>query len=503
MRKSRADVEEEQKAFERGEAFDTLGKHRRELLAVARRDGHNVMAIYEEVVSGAFLLERPEMMKLLDAVTRGEYDAVLVVEIDRLGRGDKVDQGRIERAFKQSSTIILTPNEVYDLNVDSGEFNVEVRSFLARMEYATIKKRLHQGLLRSTASGKDVGNKPPFGYRKNDAMILEIYEPEAEIVRKIFDWSIGGMGRVAIAQKLTDLGIPSPSGKSTWPHVTVLRILKNEKYKGDQVYGRNQFVKQEDGQYKKRAKPLENRIVRAPNAHDAIVTPEQWEEAQESIKRRTPRANRHTELVNIFAGIARCKKCGKAILANNPADRPSCYLYCETPNCDTRMIVMTKVETAVINHLSDILRRVELSEKDMPEDESDVELTSLMKQKKAIDVEMAKNDERRERMHVLLEDGIYDKETFLERMKAHQEKQRQQEDQLVELNERIRRIEDRRKRKQEFAPMLSNVLEVYRQATTNQQKNDLLRSIIDKITYRRDKAWKGNDEYELEIYLKE
>lgn len=503
LRKSRADVEEEQKALERGETFDTLGKHRRELLSVARRDNHNVVAIYEEVVSGAFLVERPEMLKLLEAVQRGDYDGVLVVDVDRFGRGDKVDQGRIERAFKQSNTLILTPTDIFDMNNDSGELNVEMRSFIARLEYNQIKKRLHAGLLRSTASGKDVGNKPPYGYKKNDQMILEVYEPEAEIVRKIYDWSIGGMGRVSIAQKLTDLAIPSPSGKEHWSHVTVLRILKNEKYKGDQVYGRNQFVKQEDGQYIKRSKPLETRIVRAPNAHDAIVSPERWEQAQESIRKRTPPSNRHTEIVNVFAGIIRCKKCGMAILANNPKNRPSCYLYCQTPNCNTKMIVMTKVEKAVLEHLHDTLRRIQLSDDDKPDDATALELTQLMEKKKALDADIMKNDERRERLHTFLEDGTYDKATFLQRMKAQQERQKQQETELESIMAKIRTIEDRRQRQDQFAPLLLNVLEVYRQATSNQHKNDILRSVIRKIEYEREKDWNGDMEFNLWIHLHE
>lgn len=503
MRKSRADVEEEQKALERGETYDTLGKHRRELLAIARRDGHNIIDLYEEVASGQYLSERPEMQKLLASVQRGEYDGVLVVDIDRLGRGNKIDSGRIEQTFKQSNTLILTPNEIYDLNMDSGEFNVEVRTFLARMEYNQIKKRLHAGLLRSTAAGKDVGNKPPYGYRKSEKMVLEIFEEEAEIVRKIYDWSISGLGRVSIAQRLTDMAIPSPTGKEHWSHVTVLRILKNEKYKGDQVYGRNQFVKQEDGQYKKRSKPLESRIVRASNAHDAIISPEQWELAQESIRKRTPPSNRHTEIVNIFAGIIRCKKCGMAILANNPKNRPSCYLYCQTPNCNTKMIVMTKVEKTVLEHLHDTLKRIQITEADRPDDPTDYELQQLMNRKKEIDEDVSKNDERRERLHAFLEDGVYDKETFLNRMKALQERQKKQESELEEIIVRIRTIEDKRSRQDQLGPALLTVLDVYKKAKTNQQKNDLLRSVIKKIEYEREKDWNGDMEFNLWIYLHE
>ena len=60
-----------------------------------------------------------------------------------------------------------------------------------------------------------------------------IDEEQAKTVRDIYSWFLQGMTPHAIAQKLTDLGIPSPSGKDSWYDGTVRSILTNEKYKGD------------------------------------------------------------------------------------------------------------------------------------------------------------------------------------------------------------------------------------------------------------------------------
>ncbi len=80
------------------------------------------------------------MQALLQKVKDLNYDGILVMDLDRFGRGDKMDQGRIERTFKESQTLILTPQETLDLNEESGEFTVEVKTFLARMEYKQIRR---------------------------------------------------------------------------------------------------------------------------------------------------------------------------------------------------------------------------------------------------------------------------------------------------------------------------------------------------------------------------
>ena len=79
LRKSRA---------EEGMSTDeVLAKHKAALLDLADRLGIVVEHIYEEVVSGEKLYARPEMLKLLERIRAGEVDAVLCMDIDRLGRG--------------------------------------------------------------------------------------------------------------------------------------------------------------------------------------------------------------------------------------------------------------------------------------------------------------------------------------------------------------------------------------------------------------------------------
>ena len=81
LRKSRADSEAEA----RGEG-ETLSRHEKALLDLAKKLNLNITAIYREIVSGETIAARPVMQQLLQEVEQGIWDGVLVMEVERLAR---------------------------------------------------------------------------------------------------------------------------------------------------------------------------------------------------------------------------------------------------------------------------------------------------------------------------------------------------------------------------------------------------------------------------------
>lgn len=85
------------------------------------------------------------------------WDGALVMDVDRLARGDTIDQGRVQRAF-YSNTRIVTPNKTYDPANEYDNEYFEFSLFMSRREYATIKRRMQRGRERSSSDGYYVGN---------------------------------------------------------------------------------------------------------------------------------------------------------------------------------------------------------------------------------------------------------------------------------------------------------------------------------------------------------
>ena len=105
-RKSRSDI-----TLENYKKIDSLKQHEEFLKRRINELGIHIKKWYKEVVSGDNIQDRPEIQKLLKEVELGNIDGVLVVDIDRLARGDTTDQGIISRTFKYTNTKIITLNK--------------------------------------------------------------------------------------------------------------------------------------------------------------------------------------------------------------------------------------------------------------------------------------------------------------------------------------------------------------------------------------------------------
>jgi DNA invertase Pin-like site-specific DNA recombinase len=92
LRKSRA---EENESVE-----TTLSRHKETLNEFALKHGLEIARVYEEVVSGDSLFGRPAMLELLRDIGDGCFDAVLCMDIDRLGRGNMKEQGIVLETVK-------------------------------------------------------------------------------------------------------------------------------------------------------------------------------------------------------------------------------------------------------------------------------------------------------------------------------------------------------------------------------------------------------------------
>jgi len=233
LRKSRSDAEAEL----RGEG-ETLARHERALMELAAQMGITIAesAIYREIVSGETIAARPMMQRLLQEVEAGLWEGVFVVEIERLARGDSIDQGIVAQAFKYSGTRIITPYKTYDPHDTTDETFMEFGLFMARQEYKAITRRLQAGRIASVKEGHYLGTRIPYGYERlvdknGKGYSLKIEPDTATIVRSIFEWYAAGIGVTTIARRLNEMGLRSSLGKA-WENSSIQFMLQNPTYIG-------------------------------------------------------------------------------------------------------------------------------------------------------------------------------------------------------------------------------------------------------------------------------
>lgn len=149
LRKSRFDRDYAELSVE-----ETLKRHEAILDRIVKDRGYYVAKTYYEVVSGESIAARPEIQKMLEEVSAGIYAGVLVVDVERLARGNGADQAYISQVFQFSSTKIITPTKIYDPSNEFDEEYFEFGLFMSRREYKTINRRLVRGRDSSASEGK-------------------------------------------------------------------------------------------------------------------------------------------------------------------------------------------------------------------------------------------------------------------------------------------------------------------------------------------------------------
>ena len=144
---------------------------------------------FREVVSGETIDSRPRLLDLLKKIESPKIKAILIVEVQRLGRPDLEDIGRLSKLFRYTNTLIITPTKTFDLRneYDREAFERELMRGNEYLEYT--KKIMNRGRLLSVQQGNFIGNKAPYGYRKitvtegkKKCHTLEIVPEEAEAV---------------------------------------------------------------------------------------------------------------------------------------------------------------------------------------------------------------------------------------------------------------------------------------------------------------------------------
>lgn len=511
LRKSRADREAEA----RGEG-ETLARHERILLDLAKSRGYNVGAIYKEIVSGETISARPVMQQVLHEVEAGMWDGVLVVEVERLARGDTIDQGTVSRAFQYSDTKIITPSKTYDPNNEFDEEYFEFGLFMSRREYKTIKRRLNAGRISSVKEGKYCGNKPPYGYERvklsgEKGYTLQPIPAQADIVRMIFSWYSGAdgnqIGVAKIVRKLNDMGIKSALGRD-WTPASVQSILENPVYTGMIRWNGRKTVRsiQNGAVVRSRPRAKADDVLLFPGRHPAIISKDMYDAVQQIRKKNPPRPVQIANTIkNPLAGIVYCSNCGRAMVRRPYQKRgQEDTLMCPYTSCSTVSSKLSLVEKVLLDGIKNLVDEYKLSS-DVPKPDMDNAITlkeRLIEEKEA---ELKKLDVQKLKQYDLLEQGVYTTDIFLERSKSTAASIEACIKSIKELKEEIEHDKKLIEQQAVFIPRCENLLEHYWEFDAS-TRNKLLKELIERVNYTKDlkNGFRKGDEitFTLDIFPK-
>ena len=516
LRKSRADLEAE--AHGEGE---TLARHEKALLEFAGRQKLNITQIYREIVSGETIASRPIMQQLLCDVEENMWDGVLVMEVERLARGDTIDQGIVAQTFQFSGTKIITPLKTYDPNNEYDEEYFEFGLFMSRREYKTINRRLQRGRIASVKEGKYVGNTAPYGYQRKKIEKGKGYtlisDPDtAAIVRMIFSMYAYGeknadetaeeTGTSKIVRKLNALNLPAMKGKG-WSVSTIRGMLRNPVYIGKIRWNaRPTKKKMVGGQIVKerpREKP-ENWIL-TDGLHEPLIDCQTWNIVQQKLSENSAHpCPKNRTIANPLAGIVVCGNCGRRMVRRPYANRdyPD-TIMCPASSCSNISSTLESVEKRILQALKEWLDQYQLDYEGIESTESARETELTKKALHSVQRGLRKLEEQRKHIFELLEQGIYSTAVFLERSKNVDGKIEEAQKSIALLERQIQLASKAEQGPKIVIPNTEKVLAQYGKAKTPAEKNQLLKSVITKVVYTKavNGRWHNEpDDFELILY---
>ena len=479
LRKSRKDIEMEK--YGEGE---TLAKHERILTEFAKDKGYRVAKIYREIVSGDSIADRPAMQELLQDIYKGLYKGVLVVELERLARGDVKDQGTVSEAFKYSNTLIVTPNKTYNPHDELDEEFFEFGLFMSRREYKTIKRRLMTARQKVVEDGNWIGTIAPYGYdqkridRRNKTLVPN---HEAEYVKMMFRWfTEERISYADIARRLTDMGVPTRTGKNReWNRATVKEILKNDAYRGKIRWKHRQIVKEfEDGEIVKKTKRFNrDESILVDGKHEPLISDETFFKAQD-IFGQNPRTPMRKETSNILAGLVRCSACGRMMQRQGKKGygRPR-MIHAFGTQCRMPSTFFDEVVDAIRDEMKKELADYEdvLQGDDMSHQMKDYE-----RMKEEYESEIARLKRNRLNAFDKLDRKIFTEEEFLEYKTMINE-------QIASIEEQLRQLRKPEKSEiEERAYSLHKVIDTLKDDKISaKDKNILLKGVIRNVDYTK------------------
>jgi DNA invertase Pin-like site-specific DNA recombinase len=217
----------------------------REHIAAA---GDELVGEYVDDGHSGARLDRPGLDALRDAAEAGLVERVWCLSPDRLARAYTCQVLVLDELDRFGITVAFTDSPGLAADDPQSVLLTQVQGVIAEYEKAKIAERYRRGKLFRARAGEIVTWKASYGYRRIARSAAtgrahhEVYETEAAVVRRIFTDRAAGITVREICRRLNADAIPSPTGKPTWGHSTLSRLLRNEAYIGRVYYNRTESV---------------------------------------------------------------------------------------------------------------------------------------------------------------------------------------------------------------------------------------------------------------------
>ena len=294
-------------------------------------------------ISGA-TLERPGLKRLITDIEERRVDVVVVYKIDRLSRA-LMDFAKLIDVFDRNDVTFVSVTQAFNTTTSMGRLTLNILLSFAQFEREVIGERIRDKFAASRKRGMWMGGYVPLGYAVKDRKLV-INEPEAAIVRMIFERFVEIGSATAVARALAGEGVRTRKGRLI-DKGFLYKLLNNRVYIGDAVHKGTAY----------------------PGEHEAIITRAMWDKVH-GILRESPRkraANTRAQTPALLKGLI-FGPTGCAMTPTHTRKGDKLYRYYVSQSvlkrgagaCPVGRVPAAEIEAMVVDQLRGLLRSPEV-----------------------------------------------------------------------------------------------------------------------------------------------
>ncbi len=214
-------------------------------------------------------MERPGLQRLLAEIDRGAVDQILVYKIDRLTRS-LADFAKMVERLDAAGTSFVSVTQSFNTATSMGRLTLNMLLSFAQFEREVTAERIRDKIAASKKKGLWMGATVPLGYAA-DGRSLKIAEPDAKVIRTIYDLYLKHKNTRTVKEAVDALGLKTPvrtlisgrvKGGAAFSYGHVHYILTNPVYAGRIRHHANVY----------------------PGQHPPLIPPEVWDSIQEQLQ---------------------------------------------------------------------------------------------------------------------------------------------------------------------------------------------------------------------------
>lgn len=311
--------------------------------AKAEELGAEVKKIFRDDGISGRVGKRPGFDAAFDYCEMEHVDFFVCWSTSRFGR-NYIDAAQNKKLLAEMKVKLIYVSQSFGED-DDGWMAEAITEVIDERYSRQVSKDTRRSMTKNAEDGFFNGGRVPFGFKSEQSgkrHKLQQEPTEAPTVRTIFRWCLEGLGTKEIAARLNSAGVSRRGCR--WVKAGVASILRSRAACGQLSYftGGREIV---------------------ANAHEGIITIDEWLAAQEAIAERRPqnhggRPKSHA----VFVGMLRCGACGDAMTTETATGRGgvrynyyNCRSWLKAGTCKSRRLPVAALDQWL---LAQILEKV-------------------------------------------------------------------------------------------------------------------------------------------------